>query len=46
MPNLCPTRDRDPYHYPTLGNEAPLSLGVILRQLDGGSEAPGRMMIM
>lgn len=26
--------------------EAPLTLGVILRQLDGGSEAPGRMMIM
>ena len=26
-------------------DEPPLSLGVILRQLDGGSEAPGRMMV-
>eukprot|EP00658_Telonema_sp_P-2_P020321 TRINITY_DN18039_c0_g1_i1.p1 TRINITY_DN18039_c0_g1~~TRINITY_DN18039_c0_g1_i1.p1 ORF type:complete len:878 (-),score=211.05 TRINITY_DN18039_c0_g1_i1:151-2784(-) len=27
-------------------SDPPLSLGAILRQLDGGSEAPGRLMVM
>ena len=26
--------------------EPPLSLGMLLRQLDGGCEAPGRMIVM